>query len=97
MTAKEHLEKAATIVSGDRQRDYGHPKDNHACTAALFEAYMARRGGPVDAEAVCMFNVLQKVARLANTPGHADSITDIIGYALNVAMLKEDTGVNNAH
>ena len=89
MTAREHLEKAAAIVNGDRQRDYGHPKDNHGCTAAMFAAYLHRRGGVVDAEAVCVFNLLQKVSRLANTPGHPDSLTDIIGYALNIAMLMD--------
>jgi hypothetical protein len=91
MTAKDHLEKAAAIVNGDRQRDYGHPRNNHSCTADLFNAYMDRRGvARLDAQDVCVFNILQKLSRFANRRTD-DSVTDIIGYALNIAMCGEAT------
>ena len=99
MTPKDILTTAETIVNGDRQADYGHPRDNHGCTAAMMEAYMHRRfqsdikaGLPsrlFTARDVCVFNILQKVSRLANTPTHADSLVDIVGYALNMAMIQD--------
>lgn len=72
------LERALKLVRGDRGRDYGRPRDDYGRTAALWSAYL---GVPVTAEqaAVCM--ILVKVSRLAHSPGHADSIVDIAGYA----------------
>lgn len=72
------LERALALVRGDRGRDYGRPRDDYGRTAALWSAYL---GVPVTAEqaAVCM--ILVKVSRLAHSPGHADSIIDIAGYA----------------
>jgi len=83
------LDTAAEVVHGDRARDYGHPSANHACTAEMVEAYLRRRYGSAsfDAQDVCMFNILQKVSRLAHTPGHLDSLADVAGYAANVEML----------
>lgn len=94
-TAASLLESARAIVSGDRQRDYGHPADNHACTALMWQAYLHRRATSngadysftVTAEDVCALNILQKVSRLANTTNHVDSLRDIIGYALNWQMI----------
>jgi hypothetical protein len=102
MTAKEHLDKAAEIVSGDRQRDYGHPRENHGCTAALWTWYLHRRdqagGGNVtiDAQDVCVLNILQKLSRYANRRTD-DSITDVIGYALNMAMIAEPDSAATPH
>lgn len=72
------LEQALKLVRGDRGRDYGRPRDDYGRTAKLWSAYL---GVPVTAEqaAVCM--ILVKVSRLAHSPGHADSIVDIAGYA----------------
>ena len=86
------LEEATKVVLGARRDDYGHPIDNHGCTAALVEAYLKRRYGSAsfDAQDVCVFNVLQKVSRLANTPHHRDSLVDIAGYAQNIEMLDDD-------
>jgi hypothetical protein len=93
--AADLLKSAQEIVNGDRQRDYGHPAENHACTARLWAAYIYRRAtaNNVDysftftSEDVCALNILQKISRLANTPTHTDSLRDIIGYALNWQMI----------
>ena len=92
----EILDKASELVSGDRRDDYGPPTLNHGATADMFNGYLARRYGvytgddPVvslDAQDVCVFNICQKLSRLANTPGHKDSLVDIAGYAANIDML----------
>ncbi len=88
------LEEAQEIIHGDRNRDYGHPLDNHECTGGMMSWYLKRKypGGKwtLDAEDVCVFNILQKVSRLANTPGHRDSLMDIAGYAGNVEMVIDE-------
>lgn len=87
------LEDAAAAVHGPRNADYGHPLDNHSATAAMVAAYLSRRYGvalPLDAQDVCAFNILQKVSRLANTPGHRDSLVDIAGYAANIEMAVDE-------
>jgi len=85
------LAEAARVVDGPRQAEYGHPRDNHGCTAAMMQAYLKRRYGSArfDARDVCVFNALQKVSRLAHTPDHTDSLVDICGYARNYEMLGE--------
>lgn len=74
------LDRAREIVSGPRRADYGTPIENHSRTAALWSAYLGRRITP---EQVCDLNVLQKLSRLAQTPGHQDSVVDVVGYMLN--------------
>jgi len=95
--AADLLRTAQEIVNGDRQRDYGHPADNHACTGRLSEKWWDRADTagnlaklPPDVQSgvyVCAFNILQKLSRLAQTPTHTDSLRDIIGYCLNWQMI----------
>ncbi len=91
MTAKEIMVTAETIVNGDRQADYGHPRDNHGCTADLWTAYLNRKLGIeiiIDAHDVCMLNILQKISRDAHKRKD-DTLVDIVGYGLNAAMVGE--------
>jgi hypothetical protein len=44
---------------------------------------------PFTAEDVCVFNILQKLSRLANGH-HEDSVVDIAGYASNIQQLREE-------
>lgn len=85
------LERAQGLIHGDRNDDYGHPSVNHGCTAELMESYLRRKYGAArfDATDVCVFNILQKVSRLAHTPDHIDSLVDIAGYAGNIEMILE--------
>jgi len=84
------LDDAKNAVHGPRAADYGHPSVNHGTTAALMRAYLKRRYGEAqfDAVDVCAFNLLQKISRLANTPDHYDSLVDIAGYAENWDMVR---------
>ena len=93
------LQDAARLVHGDRQVAYGHPRDNHACTAAMWTAYIERRYGSetcgldkwlgLDGYDVCMLNILQKVSRLAHTR-HRDGLVDIAGFARNAELVEDD-------
>lgn len=99
MDDKTFLERAQEIVFGDRQEKYGHPTPNHTCTGEMFTLYLERRYGEddddnsLDAQDVCIFNILQKISRLAHTPGHLDSLIDICGY---VACIERDLEYTDA-
>lgn len=73
------LAQATELVSGDRQKAYGPPEENHARTAALWSDYL---GTKLTAHDVCMLNILQKVSRQRHHQSH-DNLVDIAGYAAN--------------
>jgi len=77
------LEKANELVNGDRQQDYGDPKENHQRIANLWNAYCCRGDSYMrfDPHNVAIMMMLVKVARLMNTPEHEDTWVDIAGYA----------------
>ena len=82
--------EAARITSGDRNKYYGHPRDNHGCTAEMWQSYLSRKLGTdveLDARDVCMLNILQKVSRDANMP-YRDNLVDICGYARNAELVE---------
>jgi hypothetical protein len=80
------LRDALAAVTGERRKAYGDPEQNFATIADLWGAYLRRRGmhpahpvlTPGD---VAQMMILVKVARLAQTPDHRDSMLDIAGYA----------------
>lgn len=76
------LDEAAAIVDGARQEAYGKPSDNHGRTAAMWSAYL---GIELDAEDVCMLNVLQKVSRQTHAR-RRDNLVDIAGYVRNAEL-----------
>lgn len=89
------LEEANGLIYGDRNKQYGHPLDNHSTTAAFFNIYieaLRRRGKlELDAEDICWLNVLQKVSREATTgSGKRDTAVDVAGYAGNVEMVRDE-------
>ncbi len=86
------LDQAKHIVSGARRNAYGNPEDNFRTIAELWQGYLQRRAdrayGPgarglpdLQPHDVAVMMVLMKVARLAETPDHADGWRDIAGYA----------------
>lgn len=89
------LEEANGLIHGARNKEYGHPLDNHSTTAAFWNTYIAalrRRGKTLlDAEDVCWLNVLQKVSREATTGARKrDTAVDVAGYAGNVEMNRDE-------
>lgn len=84
---KNPADKAKMLVYGTRGKVYGHPKENFARIAAYWKAH---KGVDFSCEDVAIMMVLVKMARLAETPNHADSIVDGIGYLLTYDMLQEE-------
>lgn len=78
------LDDAKKIIYGDREATYGDPGKNLTMISDLWEMYVCHKYNvdvmlsPLD---VANMMILLKVARLANSPEHLDSLTDIAGYA----------------
>jgi len=94
------LEKAERIVMGDREEEYGHPAENHECTADMWNAYLRRKkmatplgGFHIDSEDVCILNILQKISRYANNRGK-DTLVDIAGWARCIERIGEYGDIN---
>ncbi len=77
---------AASLVTGDRQDDYGHPLDDFTRAGKIWEAIL---GFPVTAEQVALCMVGIKISRQTNTP-KLDNVIDGIGYFLTLAMVQEE-------
>lgn len=72
------LDEAATLVSHDRNDDYGDPGDNFSDIAQMWSAY---KGIRFSAHDVAAMMVLIKIARIRSSPGKDDNWVDIAGYA----------------
>jgi hypothetical protein len=88
VTDRRHqlLTDAAALVTGDRAAVYGPPAVNFRRIAALHNTYLdltadARGDHTTEAHDVAVMAILTKVARLIQTPDHADTWLDIAGYA----------------
>lgn len=76
--------EALTIVRGNREQVYGSPDQNFRTISELWSSWLTVRTGEkieLDGADVCYLMQLMKLARLANSPRHRDSVVDIIGYA----------------
>lgn len=84
----EFLSKLRSIVSTDQRKKYGPPERNFERIAVLWNAYLEMAvearpvGNSIDPHDVAIMMILMKVARLVETPGHADSWMDVAGYAV---------------
>lgn len=72
------LGEAARLIDGERDRVYGPPVVNHRRIAALWSAYL---GYEITASEAAIMLGLVKVSRLAASPDHEDSYTDMAAYA----------------
>lgn len=82
------LEEAERITGGDRQDQYGNPKTDFECIAAMWSAYLdkkflsaveSRSDGDITARDVANMMVLLKIAREAHAPKR-DNLVDACGY-----------------
>jgi len=77
MKTREYLDKAAKIVTGQRQYDYGDKYQNHENISKLWGAYL---GYNISAHDVAICMLLLKVARLKHR-ATKDCYIDMAGYA----------------
>jgi hypothetical protein len=76
-TTTEKLFNEVVSTIQERGAVYGHPYINHKRIADLWTAYLDYPIQPHQA-ALCM--ALVKVARLAETASHEDSVKDLLAY-----------------
>lgn len=76
----ELLQDASQLVNGARNDAYGSPSANQKAIADLWRAYLSGVDELRDSD-VAVLNILQKIARLQQSPAHHDSWVDIAGYA----------------
>jgi hypothetical protein len=82
MKAHEIALKAADLVRGERQEQYGPVLENFTRVATLWNAYWQTRripDHPFTAEDVGLMLALLKIARTQHSPTE-DSYTDAAGY-----------------
>jgi len=87
--SKSILGEAKRLTSGSRQTDYGHPRDDFARTAAMWNGILAanlRDGATITAMDVPLCLVAVKLARQAHRHKR-DNLVDIAGYARTAAMV----------
>lgn len=72
------LEKAKTIINGERQGTYGKPEDSFSVISLLWSAYLGRDLTTAD---VANMMILMKVARNSSGVYKEDNWVDICGYA----------------
>lgn len=93
LSKKPMLHQAHELIEGARQSDYGDKLTNFSQIAMLWQATLAHKlpaGISITPEdvAVCMMQV--KIARLAKSPDHKDSIMDVAGYAGCYSILQDE-------
>lgn len=75
-------EKAAALVSGDRQQTHGDKVENHQNIADLWNGYGVCIGNkPVTPKDVALLMALLKIARTRAGSFNLDDYVDLAGYA----------------
>jgi hypothetical protein len=77
MNRKDILDEASRLTHGDRDKNYGTPLVNHQRIAAIWSVILGLEITPSQV-ALCMAGV--KIARLVESPEHADSFIDGAAY-----------------
>lgn len=78
------LANADSTIHGPREAEYGNKLQNFTQIAMLFQGTLATKLAPgmrITPEDVALLMMQVKIARLAKSPDHKDSILDIAGYA----------------
>lgn len=78
------LEHADLLIHGARESEYGSKLTNFTQIAMLFQGTIGHKlqpGARITPEDVALLMIQVKVARLAKSPDHTDSVADIAGYA----------------
>ena len=86
MSNNNILERAEELIYGDRGEDYGHPLDDFARTAHMWQAIL---GVQVSPEQVGLCMVVLKISRYLNKPKE-DNLVDGAGYFGTIEMIKDE-------
>ena len=78
MKREQILDKAKTLISGERAKDYGDAYLTHKRIAELWSPILDK---DITVEQVYACMIAVKLSRLIETPDHEDSWIDICGYA----------------
>lgn len=82
MNRTEYLKRAAEIISGEREKIYGNPRDNFQLIADLWSRYLASTSPfNLDCRDVANMMILLKIARSTKGNLYDDTWVDIAGYA----------------
>ena len=84
-TEESILQKAESLVKGDRGKNYGHPIVDFSRTARLWTAL---KDVEFSASDVAKFMIAVKLSRETNRPKR-DNRVDIAGYALTLDIVEE--------
>lgn len=86
--AETILQEAQRLVHGDRQAAYGHPYDDYARTARMWEAILGLPAYRISPRVACLMMAAVKISREVNAPKR-DNLTDLAGYAACAHMCAE--------
>lgn len=84
MSAAECLNTAATLVSGDRDRQHGAKADNFGRIAIMWQAWLETRrdsSAPLTGHDVAVMMTAMKLARTQSGEHNPDDYVDACGYA----------------
>ena len=81
MKALDVLERAISLIHGQRAKDYGDAQSSFQRMADLVNPIIKKADGNLSASDMALVMIQVKIARLQETPDHEDSWTDIAGYA----------------
>ena len=90
--AESVLDEAKRITGGERRQDYGHPADDFAHTAMMWNGILAgklREGAAITAMDIPLCMIAIKLARQSHRYKR-DNLVDIAGYARTAAMVAGD-------
>lgn len=91
-TASDILHQALEAVK-DRDKRYSDASAVFNTAIELFRTYtLAREGKDVTAQDTAIFNICQKIARIAHGEGDPDNWRDIAGYAALAAQVVREEG-----
>lgn len=80
-----YVAEAEKLVTGERQGDYGHPRDDFYRTASMWQYVLGRKPSTIDVAAAM---ICVKISRQMNKHKD-DNLVDICGYARCIRLIRE--------
>ena len=87
-TNRPSILQEAEEITRQRQSSYGHPMYDYTRTAKMWSAIL---GHEVTADQAIKCMIAMKLSRLSATPGHRDSVVDMVGYGKCLDQVLEAT------